>query len=84
MFSKEHLAFLERINPLEVIEKISKFRSLNIAMMTPAAIDKAIYDALTFEDQFIYLSNISTYPKGTLFFRARKLDNSVLPNTELM
>lgn len=49
MFSKERLAFLERINPLELIEKISKFRRLNIAMMTPEAINKAIYDVLTFE-----------------------------------
>ncbi|MGE1028664.1 hypothetical protein ACQGS5_03175 [Bacillus sp. GKis3/1] len=84
MLSKEHLAFLERINPLEVIEKISKFRSLNIAMMTPGAIDKAIYDVLTFEDQFIYLTNVGTYPKGTLFYRARKLNSLAIPNAELM
>ncbi len=84
MFSKERLAFLERINPLELIEKISEFRSLNIAMMTPAAINKAVYDVLTFEGQFIYFTNGSTYPKGTLFFRARKLDSSVFPNAELM
>ncbi|EEL55343.1 hypothetical protein COA13_07145 [Bacillus cereus] len=70
---------------MELIEKISKFRSLNIAMMNPAAIDKAINDVLTFEGKFIYITNPSTYyPKGTLFFRARKLNSSVVPNAELM
>lgn len=84
MFSKDHLAFLEKINPLDLMEKISKFRRLNIEMMTPKEIIKEIYDVLTFEDRFIYFTNMSIYPQETLFFRARKLDSSEFPNAELM
>jgi len=84
MFSKDDLAFLEKINPLELIEKISKFRRLNIAMMTPQEIIKEIYNVLTFEGRFIYLTNMTIYPQETLFFRARKLNSLEFPNTELM
>lgn len=84
MLNNEYLAFLEGINPLEVIEKISKFRSLNISEMSPTEANNAIYDVLTVQGKFIYFTNNGFYAKGTLFYRARMLDSSVIPNPELM
>ncbi|MBB5180493.1 hypothetical protein HNQ44_001921 [Planomicrobium koreense] len=84
MYSRDHIDFLEKIDALQLIEKISKFRSLNIALMTPSAIRDAIYDVLTYEGKFIYFTNLNSYKKGTLFYRARILDSSLLPNENLL
>ncbi|MER2112504.1 MAG: hypothetical protein ABS960_07435 [Solibacillus isronensis] len=84
MYSKEHIEFFEKIDVLQLLEKIRKFRSLNIALMTLPAIREAIYDVLTHEGQFIYFTNMSVYKKGTLFYRARALDSSLIPNDNLM
>ena len=52
--------------------------------MSPEEVNQAIYDVLIFEGKFTYPTNINKYPKGTLFFRARQLDSSAIPNPKLM
>ncbi len=84
MYKKDHIDFLEKIDALQLIEKISEFRSLNIALMTPLAIRNAIYDVLTHEGKFAYFTNLSSYKKGTLFYRARILDSILIPNDNLL
>lgn len=83
MLSQENIEFWNKINPLDVIAKISKFRSLNISEMSLEEVNTAIYDVLTFEGQFIYLTNNSSYNQGTLFYRARILDSLQLPIPQL-
>lgn len=75
---RDFLDTLKRVDYVEIIKQINIFKSLNIESMDVEQINAAIHNVLFFENQFNYLTNMQDYHKGTLFFRARKLNLSVL------
>ena len=93
--AKEHEEFLKSIDSIKLVEKINKFRGLNIKNMKLQDIEKAISEVLTWNGDFSYLTNIGTYPIGThltnigtypigtQFYRIRKLKGSLIPNESL-
>lgn len=80
---KQQEEFLKSIDSRKVIEKIRKFRMLNIKDMKSQEIANAISEVLTWNGVFSYITNIGTYPSGTVFFRVRKLKGSSIPNENL-
>lgn len=80
---KQQETFLKDIDPVKLVEKIRKFRMLNIKDMDEKDIGEALLDVLTWDSIFCYLPNMGTYPKGTPFFRIRKLKGSSIPNENL-
>lgn len=80
---KQQEKFLKSIDSKKVIEKIRKFRMLNIKDMKSQEIANAISEVLTWNGVFSYINNIVTYPSGTVFFRVRKLKGSSIPNENL-
>lgn len=81
--ASEQMKFLKSINPLELMDKIRKFRKLDIKNMTYEDISKAICDVLESDGKFIYTTNIRSYPRETKFFRVRELKGSKIPNENL-
>lgn len=77
---KVMLSHLKKMDPLELVRKIEKFRSLNIQSMSSAEITNAIYDTLQFNNKFFYIPNIIAYPNKTKFYRIRRLDGDSIPN----
>lgn len=75
--------FFKKIDPLELNKKIRNFRMLNFQKMSTEQIQQAIFQTLTFENQFIYIPTNARYPKGTKFFRIRELNGSIIPNPNL-
>lgn len=75
--------FLKNIDELEIIQKIKKFRGLNFYCMTNEEIANAISNTLMYNNKFVYISNIQTYPANTKFFRVRLLEGSHIPNKNL-
>ena len=69
---------LSGIDPLEVMNKISRFRKLNIATMSDKQLQQEILDTLLDDNTFNYITNTKLLPKGTYFFRVRKLKSSVI------
>lgn len=80
----EQIEFLKSINPLELMNKIRKFRKLDIKNMSYEDIAKAISQVIQFNGRFIYTTNIQQYPKNTKFFRVRELKGSKIPNENLL
>ncbi|MGG1679523.1 hypothetical protein ACIFOT_27940 [Neobacillus sp. NRS-1170] len=78
--NKVHIEFLEKIDPRELLQKIRRFRNLNLSVMTKEAIYNEIFHVLTFEGKFYYFTSLKNYPKGTKFFRTRILDGAIIPN----
>lgn len=72
---------LKRTDPIILMGKIAKFRKLNIARMSDDEINRAILDVLCWEGVFSCYTNLRTYPKGTKFFRVKKLDGTCIPNS---
>ena len=83
MINNASIDFLKNIDPLVVIDKIKKFRSLNIREMTEFEIFEAVNDTLCCNGKFVYFTNNATYPKGTTFYRVRPLKGSKTPFSEL-
>ena len=81
--AKQQEEFLYSIDSGKLIEKIRKFRALNIKDMKIQEIENAISEVLTWNRVFYYLPNMGMYPKGTSFFRIRKLNGSMIPNENL-
>lgn len=71
---------LEQVDPLVLMNKITKFRSLNIQSMTDIEISNSILDVLFNNGVFSCYTNIKNYPAGTKFFRVKRLDGSTIPN----
>lgn len=71
---------LKSIDPLELLSRIKKFRSLNIKEMNDTDLNASIYNVLCNNGMFSCLCNIDIYPKGTVLFRAKKLSGSIIPN----
>lgn len=80
---KQQEDFLKNIDSRKLVEKIRKFRALNIKNMKIEEVANAISEVLTWNGVFYYLSNIGIYPGGTSFFRVRKLNGSLIPNENL-
>lgn len=80
---KQQEDFLKNIDSGKLVEKIRKFRALNIKNMKIEEVANAISEVLTWNGVFYYLSNIGIYPGGTSFFRVRKLNGSLIPNENL-
>lgn len=80
---KQQEEFLKDIDSGKLVEKIRKFRALNIKNMKIEEIANAISEVLTWNGVFYYLSNMGIYPGGTSFFRVRKLNGSLIPNENL-
>lgn len=81
--AKQQEAFLKNIDSGKLVEKIRKFRALNIKDMKIQEIADAISEVLTWNGVFYYLPNMGMYPIGTSFFRIRKLNGSLIPNENL-
>ncbi len=71
---------LKAVDPLELLSRIQKFRSLNIKEMNDSELHSCVYDVLCNKGIFSYLCNIGSYPKGTLFYRVKKLCGSSIPD----
>lgn len=71
---------LKQIDPLVLMQKISKFRKLNISHMSGEEIRQAILEVLCWNGMFSCYTNLRTYPSGTKFFRVKRLKGTVLPN----
>lgn len=80
---KQQEEFLKNIDSGKLVEKIRKFRALNIKNMKIEEVANAISEVLTWNGVFYYLSNMGIYPGGTSFFRVRKLNGSLIPNENL-
>lgn len=80
----EFIEHLNKIDTIDLINKIRIFRELNIKYMTEKEICEAIYSTITFENKLIYIPNLMIYPKGTKFYRVRNLDGTQIPNKNLM
>lgn len=78
-----HENFLMSINELDLIQKIKNFRSLNFKFMSKKEISEAINKVLMYNNQFLYISQMSCYPSNTKFFRVRALDGTMVPNKNL-
>lgn len=70
---------LKRVDPVELIRRIQRFKKLNIKDMNEEEIRKEINSVLLWDNLFLYQTYNMIYPKGTIFFRIRKLNSSRLP-----
>ena len=70
--------FLSRIDPIEVVNRISRFRSLNIQSLSDQELSQEILNTLLINNMFVYMTNNGTYPEKSYFFRVRKLKSSVI------
>lgn len=75
---------LESVDPLILMQKISKFRKMNIKNMTDAEIFQAILDVLSNNGIFSCYTNMKMYPAGTKFFRVKKFKGSSFPNSRFI
>lgn len=75
--------FLKSIDHHELLNKINKFKKLNIKNMTERQVFNEILNVLYHQEAFRYITNIKTYPMGTKIFRVRKLKGSAIPNENL-
>ncbi|MEK5026348.1 hypothetical protein [Paenibacillus sp. FSL M7-1046] len=66
-----------------LLNKIDRFRKLNIKKLSPGEISKEISNVLMFDRRSVLLSYIDNFKTGTLVYRIRKLKNSEIPNNEL-
>lgn len=71
-------SFLIRIDPMEVMKKISEFRRKNIRDISDEGLFEAIQHTLTNNNLFSYITNGGKYSEGTYFFRVRKLNSSII------
>ena len=78
-----HEDFLKCIDPMELLNKIRNFRRLDIKSMTYEEVTQAISNVLSFNGEFMYITNTQIYKKGTKFFRVRELEGSKIPNENL-
>lgn len=72
---------LKRVDPVILLDKISKFRKLNIRCMNDLEIDQAILDVLCWDGYFACYTNIKQYPIGTKFFRVKRLKGTKIPDS---
>lgn len=72
---------LKRVDPVILLEKISRFRKLNIRYMSDLEISQAIFNVLCWDGYFAYYTNIKQYPIGTKFFRVKRLHGTKVPNS---
>ena len=70
---------LNSVNPIILTQRIKRFRKLNIKDMNDRAIREEISKVLLWKNLFMYYTNLKEYPKGTRFFRVRKLRESKIP-----
>ena len=73
-------SILKQIDPLALMQKIKKFRKLNIARMGNTEISQAILDVICWNGVFACYTNIKAYPAGTKFFRVKRLKGEEIPN----
>ena len=71
---------LKQVDPLVLMQKITKFRKLNIAHMSNEEINKAILDVLCWNGVFSCYTNMKMYPAKTKFFRVKRLKEMTIPN----
>ena len=71
---------LKQVDPFILLQKVTKFRKLNIAYMSDEEINKAILDVLCWNGIASCYTNIRMYPAGTKFFRVKKLKGTKIPN----
>ncbi len=71
-------SILTKIDSSEVINKISVFRRLNINTLSDEELFTEIQRVLLTNNIFTYVTNNAAYARGTLFFRIRKLNSSVI------
>lgn len=83
MINEGHIDFLRSIDPIELTDKIRKFRKLNLKEMSNEEVAAAISEVLMFNNYFVYIIKGGVYPRGTKFFRVRELDGSTIPNENL-
>lgn len=83
MINDETVAFLRSIDPLTVVDKINRFRALNIREMSEQEVFSAINDTLCINGRFVYFTNNGIYPDGTVFYRVRRLTGAKVPFPEL-
>lgn len=72
---------LKRVDPVVLLEKISRFRKLNIRCMSDLEINQAILDVLCWDGYFACYTNIKQYPIGTKFFRVKRLKGTKIPDS---
>ncbi len=70
--------FLSRVDPIEVVNRISRFRSLNIQSLSDQELYQELLNTLLINNLFVYMTNNGTYPENSLFYRVRKLKSSVI------
>ena len=70
---------LTSVDPILLMQRISYFRNLSIRTMSDSEIREELLKVLMWNERFMYLTNVRQLPKGTVFFRARKLKSSIIP-----
>ena len=80
---KKQEELFKNIDSRKFLEKIRRFRELNIQDMEEQELRAAIFEAISWNGKFSYITNIKTYPIGTFFFRIRRLNGKEIPNTNL-
>lgn len=64
---------LARIDPIHVMDKISRFRKLNIDGLNDEELHEEIQKTLLNNNLFVYITNLGSYNKNTVFYRVRRL-----------
>ena len=67
------------VDILDLTRRIKEFRSLNFRKLNDEELAEAILRVLLYNNSFMYFPNVKSFPKGTNFFRVRKLSGSVIP-----
>lgn len=75
--------FLSEINPKDLINRIKRFRSLDIVSMSDEDLASEIENILIHNNVISIINTYSIFHKGTRFYRVRKLDNLEMPNERL-
>ena len=74
MLVDEIVEYYKKANIYNIQKRIEKFKNIPIEKLTEKKLRKEIYKVLLNEKKFHYISNNAVYPKGTKYFRVRKLD----------
>ena len=75
--------FLSKVNPKELIDRIKKFRSLDMVSMSDEDLASEIENILIHNNVINIINTYSIFRKGTRFYRVRKLENLTMPNDRL-
>ena len=74
---------LSDIDPIELVEKIKKFQSLDLVSLEDSKLKHEIENILVHNNICSIMNSYSLFRSGTRFYRVRLLENQTIPNEKL-